>query len=33
MRNNANDKNADLALSKEVIDEYIKNEDWFLKNN
>ncbi|MGE4444109.1 MAG: hypothetical protein AB7E37_03910 [Candidatus Altimarinota bacterium] len=33
MRNNANDKNADLALLKEVIDEYIKNEDWFLKNN
>lgn len=33
MRNNANDKNTDLALSKDVIDEYIKNEDWFLKNN
>ncbi len=33
MRNNANDKNSDLGLSKESIDDYIKNEDWFLKNN
>ncbi len=33
MRNNSNDKNADLSLLKESIDDYIKNEDWFLKNN
>jgi hypothetical protein len=33
MRNNANDKSSDLSLSKESIDDYIKNEDWFLKNN
>lgn len=33
MRNNANDKSSDLSLWKESIDDYIKNEDWFLKNN
>lgn len=33
MRNNANDETSDLGLSKESIDDYIKNEDWFLKNN
>jgi hypothetical protein len=33
MRNSANDKNSDLSLSKEQIDDYIKNEDWFIKNN
>lgn len=33
MRNNANDKNTDISLSKETIDDYIKNDDWFVKNN
>lgn len=33
MRNNANDENSDLSLSKEQIDDYIKTDDWFVKNN
>lgn len=33
MRNNANDENTDISLSKESIDDYIKNDDWFIKNN
>ncbi|MBW7954209.1 hypothetical protein H3C61_00115 [Candidatus Gracilibacteria bacterium] len=33
MRNDSNDKNKDLSLSKELIDDYIKNEDFFIKNN
>lgn len=33
MRNEATDANVDLALKKENIDDYIKNEDWFVKNN
>jgi hypothetical protein len=33
MRNNASDKNSDLALTKESIDEYTKGEEWFVKNN
>lgn len=33
MRNDTNDKNKDLSLSKELIDDYTKNDDWFVKNN
>lgn len=33
MRNNAKDENSDLSLSKEPIDDYIKSDDWFIKNN
>lgn len=33
MRNNANDENLDLSLLKEQIDDYIKTDDWFIKNN
>jgi len=33
MRNSAKDENSDLSLSKEQIDDYIKKDDWFLKNN
>ena len=33
MRNNANDEASDLSLSKEQIDDYIKTDDWFIKNN
>lgn len=33
MRASANDEASDLSLSKEQIDDYIKKEDWFLKNN
>lgn len=33
MRNNANDENSDLSLLKEQIDDYIKTDDWFIKNN
>lgn len=33
MRNEANDKDLDLSLKKEAIDDYIKNDDWYLSNN
>jgi len=33
MRNNTNDDKSDLSLSKEQIDDYIKTDDWFVKNN
>lgn len=33
MRNNAKDENSDLSLTKEPIDDYIKSDDWFIKNN
>jgi hypothetical protein len=33
MRNESNDKNLDLSLKKEEIDDYTKNDDWFIKNN
>lgn len=33
MRNNSNDETIDLSLSKEMIDDYIKSDDWFIKNN
>lgn len=33
MRNSAKDENSDLSLSKETIDDYIKKDDWFLKNS
>lgn len=33
MRNNANDEKSDLALTKELIDDYTKEEEWFIKNN
>ena len=33
MRNNSNDETSDLSLSKEQIDDYIKSDDWFIKNN
>lgn len=33
MRTNANDKEFNLGLAKEQIDDYIKNDEWFTLNN
>lgn len=33
MKTNSNDKNFDMSLAKEKIDDYTKNDDWFIKNN
>jgi hypothetical protein len=32
MRTEANDENLDISLKKEEIDDYVKNDDWFIKN-
>lgn len=33
MRADANDENLDISIKKEEIDDYIKSEDWYIKNN
>jgi hypothetical protein len=33
MKNDANSKEVDLNGNKEMIDEYIKTDDWYIANN